>query len=407
MQSPRKSFDFHSLSPQAKTEYASQIQNFAANLPERLKAEYLAFVYPPALEEESKPSSPTPLSQRRQSVAESIKIATENHPKLTRSQLDDLHKCKPDTLYFEKKHPEEDDKPTFLNASAKNAYIRATFRELKEKKQHKLILKSTRKWETFLEENPAIVEQQIPTLHLLLSKQDDIYFYFSSLGLPVRPPNSALLLFNNERQDQQNWADLPQTTKDEYIKRLGKIKNDYHQAFVQFVEKTLPNDYMRLEFFRNVKQAPKDYETSTKDRPVHELDEGQLKITQYLKPRSQLNPSTNEFDRIKQQLLATSLSNEQKKLVEKLGDLMDKFREETVRTIDWKDDHFFWSFFQTESSKSKSSTGATKRKSPTNDDGDADDDVVVVNGETSEEPPKKKKKKHKQEEEKTSSKKRK
>jgi hypothetical protein len=39
----------------------------------------------------------------------------------------------------------------------------------------------------------------------------------------------------------------------------------------------------------------------------------------------------NEFDRIKQQLLATQLNNEQKKLVEKLGQLMNRYIEETVR----------------------------------------------------------------------------
>jgi len=139
-------------------------------------------------------------------------------------------------------------------------------------------------------------------------------------------------LYNNEKQQtnsQQNWVDLPQTTKDEYIKRLPKLKNEYHEKFIEFVEKTLPSDYIRLEFFRNVKYASKDYESFTKDR-INDNDEKQLKITQYLTPKKQ---DINEFDRIKQQLLATNLNNQQKKLVERLGQLMNKYIEETVSGI--------------------------------------------------------------------------
>lgn len=269
-------------------------------------------------------------------------VENETHPKLTKSQLDDLHKCRPINLYFEKKFSDDDNtKPTFPNSSAKNTYMRSLFNDLSEKKRHKFILKSTKKWEEYLQLNPTIIDNQIPTIHLLLTKQDDIHYYFSSLGLPIRPPISALLLFNNERQQtnaQQNWADLNQTTKDEYIKRLSKLKNEYHQKFVEFVEKVLPNDYLRFEFFRNVKNAAKEYENFTKDRgggvvALNSSDEGQLKITQYLKPKTQGINDGNEFDRIKQQLLATQLNNEQKKLVERLGELMNKYIEETVRKI--------------------------------------------------------------------------
>lgn len=243
-----------------------------------------------------------------------------------------MHKCKPDILYYEKKVP-DDEKPTFNNATSKNTHIRSVFKQLSEKKRHKFIIKSGKKWEEFLQSHPSIVENQIPTIHLLLGKQEDILYYFTSLGLPSKPPITALHLFNNEKEasnSQQYWNDLPQTTKDEYIKRLAKIKHDYHQQFVDFVENTLPSDYMRIEFFRNVKYATKDYETSTKDR-VHESDDGQLKITQYLVKKKQLEANnTNEFDRIKQELLSTKLSNEQKKLVQRLGEIMNKYLDETV-----------------------------------------------------------------------------
>jgi len=294
-------------------------------------------------------------------------------------------------FFIMKKKVPEDEKPTFVNSLTKNTYIRSLFNQLSEKKRHKFILKSTKKWEEFLESNPTITENQIPTIHLLLGKQDDIHFYFSSLGLPTRPPISANILFSNERQktnSQQNWADLSQTTKDEYIKRLSKLKNEYHQKFIEFAEKTLPSDYIRLEFFRNVKNAAKDYESFTKGRIN---DEGQLKITQYLTSKKTGDNDINEFDRIKQQLLATQLNNEQKKLVEKLGQLMNKYIEETTASK--------------ESSNTKISTGATKstnsgwsKKRKSTDSAD----VVTINGdissddvERSEEHTNKKKKKHK------------
>jgi len=203
-----------------------------------------------------------------------------------------------------------------------------------------------------------------------------MHFYFSSIGLPSRPPISANLLFSNEREktnSQQNWADLSQTTKDEYIKRLSKLKNEYHQKFIEFVEKILPSDYMRLEFFRNVKYATKDYELFTKDRIN---DEGQLKITQYLTSKKKENNDINEFDRIKQQLLATQLNNEQKKLVEKLGQLMNKYIEETTAS-------------KKESSNTKTSTGATKATTTTNSGSSKKRkstdsvDVVIANGDIS------------------------
>jgi len=213
--------------------------------------------------------------------------------------------------------------------------MRSKFNELNEKKRHKFILKSIKKWEGFLQLNPSVTENQIPTLHLLLARKEDMHYYFSSLGLPIRPPTSALFLFNNERtktDSQQNWVDLPQTVKDDYIKRLAKLKHEYHQNLIEFVEKTLPSDYIRLEFFRHVKYVAKDYELATKDR-TNDNDPGQSKITQYLVPKTKkkiTSNDNNEFDRIKEQLLATQLTNEQKQLVEKLGQLMNKHVEDTV-----------------------------------------------------------------------------
>jgi hypothetical protein len=261
-------------------------------------------------------------------------LTVDNQQKLTRIQLDGLHKCKPNELYYEKKVP-DDEKPTFANITTRNTYVRSLFNQISEKKKNKFILKSITKWQEYLELNPSITENQIPTLHLLLGKNDDILYYFTSLGLPQRPPTSALYLYTNEREQlglTKYWADLSQTTKDEYVVRLSKIKNEYHQKFIEFVQNILPSDYIRLEFFRNVKHAAKDFELASKDRTI-EKDDGQLKITQYLtKKKITEDNDMNEFDRIKQQLLATDLNNEQKKLVHRLGLFMNKFIEETVCT---------------------------------------------------------------------------
>ena len=321
------------------------MENFAKNLPNRLQPEYLSVMKEtntrtPTVKKDDDASSAVasgPIIQRRksvQSIPESFKPTDEEHPhKLTRQQLDALHKCKPNELYYEKKVSDEQ-KQTFTTVAARNMYSRSLFNQVSEKKRKKFILKATNHWQEYLQENPAVVEQQIPTLNLLLTRNDDILFYFTTLGLPARPPNSALTLYNQEREQpgsQPHWTDLPLTTKDEYIKRLSKIKSDYHQKFCEFVEKTLPSDYVRLEFFRNVKHAGKDYQVATKDRPVEKLDEGQLKITQYMQKKKVDSVDRSEFDRIKQQLLATNLNNEQKQLVERLGKMMSQWIDEKVR----------------------------------------------------------------------------
>lgn len=315
------------------------MKNFAENLPDRIKAEYISYInttgaQPPS---DSEKETPAPVKQRRKSVQpvpESFQSPdNDGDQKLTRTELDDLHKYLPSVLYYERKVP-DDEKPTFANTMAKNTHIRSVFNQLSDKKRHKFIVKAGKLWGEFLAEHADIVEKQVPTLHKLLSKKEDIHYYFTALGLPARPASSALILFNNERPangSQQNWMDQSQATKDEYIKRLPKIKAEYHQALVNFVEKTLPSDYVRLEFFRNIKFASKDYEAATKDR-VQDKDEGQLKITQYLKPKGRASSQdASEFERIKQQLLATKLTSEQSKLVERLGQLMKKYVEETVR----------------------------------------------------------------------------
>ncbi|CAF0851778.1 unnamed protein product [Rotaria sp. Silwood1] len=390
-----------------KNEYSAQTKNFAENLPERLKLEYLSFINQThhsshANDNTNESINPVPIHQRRksvQSLPENLNFSTnDNQQKLTRIQVEELHKCKPNVLYYEKKFS-DNEKPTFVNSMAKNTYMRSLFNQLSEKKRHKLILKATTKWQEYLELYPTITEQQIPTIHLLLGKNDDIHYYFSSLGLPARPPTTALQLYNNERQQtdsQQHWADLSQTTKDEYIKRLSKLKHEYHQQFIDFVEKTLPSDYIRLEFFRNIKYAAKDYDIAIKDR-INEKDDKQLKITQYLVQKQK--PDTNiinEFERIKQELLSTNLTKEQKKLVERLGLIMNKYIDETTTS-------------KKNPSKSKSSTEVKKLDNDGNTNSSSSkrqstksDDVIIINGEISsdnaeliEQVVHKKKKKHK------------
>ncbi|CAF3711020.1 unnamed protein product [Adineta steineri] len=368
----------------AKDGYTAQVQNFSENLPDRLKPEYLSFInqgrHTSQVNGENTPAEP--ISQRRKSsqpLPESFHAIDNDHqPKLNRSQRDDLHKCTPSTLYYETKVPDEE-KPVFANITAKNVYVRSVYNQLSEKKRHKFILKSTAKWEEFLQLNPTIVENHIPTLHLLLSKTDDIHYYFSSLGLPSRPPVSALLLYSNEKQQtglQKNWADLSQSTKDEYIKRLTKLKSEYHQKLIEFVEKTLPSDYIRFEFFRNIKNATKDYESVRKDRSHdkdrnHEKDEGQSKITQYLKPKKKTDSDDiSEFDRIEQELLSTELTNQQKQLVQRLGQLMKKYIDETnTETIKSS---------SSKNSGNEVSKSISKHRASTNSN-----DVILVNGENS------------------------
>lgn len=247
--------------------------------------------------------------------------------KLTRSELEELHRCKPSEIYYEKK-VSADEKPTFSNSTARNNHLRALFNKLSEKKRKKFVLKAAEKWLEFLEANPSVSERKVPTLHLLLNRNQDILTYFSSLGLPSRPPISAFNLYNSEREQNSTtvaWNDLPQTTKDELIKRVGKLKSDFNENLKTFVEQTLPSDYLRFEFFRNVKTAAKDYQTATKNRQEEKVDDGQLKITKYLRKKNSTQISSKEeFQQIYQKLLATKLNNEQKSLIERLAAIINK-----------------------------------------------------------------------------------
>lgn len=319
-------------------DYVVQIKNFAENLPDRLQSEYLQYAKSsvknsPGKETIDDDSGPQIRRRRKsiQSVDDDGKSVThDSEHKLNRADLDALHKCQPNELYYETKVP-DDDKPTFDSGRAQKSYKRSLFNQLSEKKRKKFIFKGVDLWQEYLRDHPTIAEQQTPTLHLLLGRNEDILFYFVSLGLPARPPSSSLVLYSHERErlgGEEYWADLPQKTKDEYGRNLIKVKNDYNTKFVDFVENTLPSDYMRLEFFRHVKYAAKDYAVATKGHaPKDDVDVGQMKITQFLVKKT---TGTSEFDRIKQQLLATDLTNEQKKLVDRLGQVMNRFVNEAV-----------------------------------------------------------------------------
>jgi hypothetical protein len=123
----------------------------------------------------------------------------------------------------------------------------------------------------------------------------------------------------------QSWSDLSQTERYEYSQQLIELKNEYYQKFVEFVDQYLPNDYMKYEFFRNVKYAIKDYELATKNEII-DKNTGQLKLTDYTK-KIQMNNDKNQFNKIKQRLLSTKLTNEQKNLVEDLTQLLYKYIE--------------------------------------------------------------------------------
>jgi hypothetical protein len=227
-------------------------------------------------------------------------------------------------LYYEKNVSE---KATFSNAMTKNAYIHSIFNHLSEKERIKYILKTIKKWNEFLDSNPNIIENQIPTLHLLLEKSDDILLYFTSLGLSPRSPINRLLFYNHEKEEtgsQQYWSDLSQTKKDEYGQRLCDLKNEYYQKLVEFVDHILQSDYMIYEFFLNIKYAIKDYDLAIKD---HIIDKKYWTIKYYLilyTTKKAINNDINQLNQIKQRFLSTELTNEQRNLVEELTHLLYK-----------------------------------------------------------------------------------
>ncbi|CAF3345259.1 unnamed protein product [Rotaria socialis] len=329
---------------EAKAEYLSQVRNFANDLPERLRTDFLLFAEPSPTNRQIAHTSfindyddiisSATIRQRRKSLTalpESLQPSTittttvDNQPKLSRGQLNIIHQCIPSVLYYET-NVSDNDKPTFTRTMTKNAYIRSMFNQIDESERIKYILKSVKKWSEFLQSNPSIIENQIATLHLLLVKNEDIVAYFSAVGLPQRPPTTSYLLYNYERVEagsQTSWTDLSPTQRDDYTQRLIDLKNDYYQKLIHFVDNVLPSNHMRYEFFRNVKFAMKDYELANRYRTSENITEPMNFVESYLQKISKSN-DINQFNQIKAQLLATELTNEQKQLIEDLTELMHK-----------------------------------------------------------------------------------
>ncbi|CAF1213402.1 unnamed protein product [Adineta steineri] len=232
----------------------------------------------------------------------------------------------PNALYYETAIS-NDEKPAFTKAMTKNAYMRTLFNQLNDEERLTYILKSIKKWNEFLHFNPNVIENLIPTLHLLLAKNEDIILYFQSMGLPPRPPINSYLFFNHEKEEigsRQSWSDLSSIQKTEYAQQLAEIKNEYYQKLVEFVDQILASDYMRYEFFRNVKYAVKDYELAAKCE-ITDKNTGQLKLIEYYMLKNEMTNNLNQFNQIREKLLSTQLTNEQKNLVEDLSQLLYKY----------------------------------------------------------------------------------
>ena len=310
-------------------------------MPERLQTDYLLFTgLSPhqannTLSDNSydNTSQSQPIRQRRKSLAalpESLQTTTNDiQPKLTKTQLRIIHNSMPNVLYYET-GVSDSEKPTFTKAMTKNSYLRSLFNQLNETEKLKYILKSIKKWNEFLSSNPNIIENQIPTLHLLLSnRNDDILLYYSSIGLPPRPPINSYLLYNHEKYEtnsEQSWSNLSQIQRNEYSQQLIVLKSEYYEKLIEFVDHTLPSDHLRYEFFRNVKYAIKDYELATKGEII-DKDTGQFKLTEYYIKQMAKNNDVNQFNIVKERLLSTRLTHEQKDLIEQLSQLLYKYVE--------------------------------------------------------------------------------
>jgi hypothetical protein len=317
------------------------VRNFANDLPERLRTDYLLFAGQVPNQGNTtslsnghdESNTPKPIRQRRKSLTalpDSLQTTTtdEIRTKLSRKQLLALHQCMPNMIYYET-GVANIDKPTFTRITTKNTYIRSLFNQLNENERLKYILKSIEKWNEFLHLNPNIIEHQIPTLHLLLSRNEDIVLYFSSIGLPQRPPINSYLLFNLEKHESNSsssWLDLSPTQRQEYSQQLIELKTEYYQDLVQFVEQTLSTDYMKYEFFRNIKYAVKDYEIAT-DCEILDKNTGRLNLNGFSSKKIGMNNDLNQFNQIKEKLLATQLTSVQKNLVEELTQLLYKYVE--------------------------------------------------------------------------------
>jgi hypothetical protein len=311
------------------------VRNFANDLPERLRTDYLSFAEPKRQKNDNTSLmndyiEPEPIRQRRKSLTalpDSLQTTSSTddvQTKLTRKQLYALHKLMPSTLYYEN-DVSNAEKPTFTRTMTKNAYVRSLYIQLNDDERLKYINKSIKKWNEFLHSNPNIIENQIPTLHLLLARNEDIVLYFYSIGLPQRPPINSYLLYlgKDDSDSSEAWANLSQKERNEYSQQLVELKTEYYQNLVQFIEQNLTTDYMRNEFLRNVKYAVKDYELAVKNEII-DINSATWKFLEGYKKKMGMNNVMNQFNQIKQRLLATNLSNEQKNLVEELTELLYK-----------------------------------------------------------------------------------
>lgn len=294
-----------------KEEYVTRVKNFSSNLPDRLQTDYLRLAIKPLSVRQNKRRQS--LRELPSSFNEENKTKTKRETdKLSKEQSAELHLCRPSILYYEENIPESD-RPEFNNANSRTGYIRTLFNDLNENERLYYICKSVEKWEDFLKRNPSIIENQIPTLHLLLGKHDDIELYFYSLGLPTRPATNRLVFFQYERSQlgtKSLWSDLTETEKDQYGERLKEIKKEYHENLLDFVDDHLQDEYLRGEFFRNCRYAVKDYETA--HREIYGTNQ---------KP-SATNKNLRRFETIKCKLLSSPLNNEQKLLISQMSDFV-------------------------------------------------------------------------------------
>ena len=321
-----------------------QVHNFATNLPDRLKIDYLRYAEQLPVQSQSTPSSvgnghddentSSSIRTRRKSLTtlpDSLQITAsiqstpeDTSPKLDKFQLSVLHQCMPHCLHYAESIPDKR-KPTFSNVRSKNLFMRSAFNQLTAEEKLSFIRKSVEEWSEYLDSNPSIIEAQIPTLHLLLLKDDDIILYFSSIGLPTRPAVNRLVFFNRENEasgSRRSWSDVSDAEKNQYGERLHDLKRQYHEKLIEFIEETLLTDYVRQEFFRNVKYAAKDYESALRD-PTLEKDPSAYQQTTNFIHRIAMRNNLKRFNRIKETLLATTLDDEQKELLEELSGLVN------------------------------------------------------------------------------------
>ena len=321
-----------------------QVQNFATNLPDRLQIDYLRYADQSLVKGQPAHSSvanghddentSSSIRSRRKSLTtlpDSLKTtasiqstAEDTTPKLSKFQLQVLHQCMPHCLHYEESIPDKR-KPSFSDVRSKNLFMRSAFNQLTPEEKLSYIAKSVERWSEYLDSDPLIIEQQILTLHLLLIKNDDILLYFSSIGLPTRPAINRLVFFNRENDEsgsRRSWSDVAETERDQYGQRLLDLKRQYYEKLIEFIEETLPTDYMRQEFFRNVKYAAKDYELALRD-PTLEKDAGAYNRTTNFIHRIAMRNNLKQFNRIKEKLLATTLDVEQRELLEELSGLVN------------------------------------------------------------------------------------